>query len=86
MRAIDSPVRQLNQNNSALLSLVINCPTGCETFVTRVLHTLTDKKGVEPRLLEAIRQLMNGQRRDIRFLIPVLGALTKRFAISAREQ
>lgn len=78
MRAVDAPVRQLDQSNLALLDLVRNCPPYCETFVTRILHTLTDKKGVEPQLIDAIRDLMKGERRDIRFVIPVLGALTKK--------
>ena len=78
MRAVDAPVRQLEQNNPDLLELVRDCPPSCETFVTRVLHTLTDKKGVEPQLIDAIRDLMKGDRRDIRFVIPVLGALSKR--------
>jgi len=83
MRAVDAPVRQLEQNNPDLLELVRDCPPSCETFVTRVLHTLTDKKGVEPQLIDAIRDLMKGDRRDIRFVIPVLGALSKSEVIEA---
>ena len=79
MRAVDAPVRQLSQSNKAVLELIRDCPTNCETFVTRVLHTLTDKRGVEPQLLDSIRSLMESEKRDIRFVIPVLGALSKTF-------
>ena len=41
MRAVDAPVRQLDQSNPALLDLVRNCPTNCESFIT--IYHLFDK-------------------------------------------
>jgi len=76
-RALDGPVRGLEQTNPDLLNLITNCPDHCESFITRVLHILTDKNTFSPELVDAVRTLMKSKQMEVRFLIPVLGALTK---------
>ena len=73
----DAPVRQLDQTNGDLLELIKNCPFNCESFIIRVLYILTDKNTCQPELVDAVRHLMKSKQMDVRFLIPVLGALTK---------
>ena len=75
---LDGPVRGLEQTNPDLLNLITNCPDHCESFITRVLHILTDKNTFSPELVDAVRTLMKSKQMEVRFLIPVLGALTKR--------
>ncbi len=75
-RAIDAPVRRLSQTNPSFLMLVKNIPEGCESLITRVLHIVTEKR-VEQELIDAIKHIMSTKRRDIRFMIPILGVLPK---------
>lgn len=43
LRLLEAPVRLLGHDNTALLSLIEECPKGAETLVTRVIHILTEK-------------------------------------------
>ena len=50
LRLLEQPVRGMGMDSPQLLRLVEECPKGAETFVTRVIHILTDKSKYTQKL------------------------------------
>ncbi|CAG5098850.1 Oidioi.mRNA.OKI2018_I69.XSR.g16034.t1.cds [Oikopleura dioica] len=82
-RAMEAPVRRIPQTNVTFLDLVKNMPEGCESLVTRILHIVTKNGIVEQELIDAIKHVMSTDRRDIRFMIPILQVLPKEEVVEA---
>lgn len=60
-----------------LLALIAACPKGAETLITRIIYICTDKSAPTPELVSRVRELYQNKVADVRFLIPVLSALSK---------
>ncbi|PRD34047.1 UNVERIFIED_CONTAM: Symplekin [Trichonephila clavipes] len=83
LRALEIPVKKMSMASPELLRFVENCPQGAETFVTRIIHILTDKATPSAELVSRVRDLYQKRVQDVRFLIPIINGLTKREVIAA---
>ncbi|GFT30810.1 symplekin [Nephila pilipes] len=83
LRALEIPVKKMSMTSPELLRFVENCPQGAETFVTRIIHILTDKASPSAELVARVRDLYQKRVQDVRFLIPIINGLTKREVIAA---
>ncbi|KAF8795634.1 Symplekin like protein [Argiope bruennichi] len=83
LRALEIPVKKMSMASPELLQFVENCPPGAETFVTRIIHILTDKAPPSAELVARVRDLYQKRVQDVRFLIPIINGLTKREVIAA---
>ncbi|GIX99472.1 symplekin [Caerostris darwini] len=83
LRALEIPVKKMSMTSPELLRFVENCPQGAETFVTRIIHVLTDKAPPSIELVSRVRDLYKKRVQDVRFLIPIINGLTKQEVINA---
>ncbi|KAJ8620955.1 hypothetical protein MRB53_029484 [Persea americana] len=64
-------------SSSELFGIISDPPTGSETLLMQVLHTLTDGTVPSPELLSTVRRLYDSKLKDVEILIPVLSFLSK---------
>lgn len=83
LRALEQPVKNMSMDSPELLQFVEACPQGAETFVTRLIHILTDKAPPSLELVSRVRDLYHRRVQDVRFLIPIITGLSKREVIAA---
>ncbi|KAG8198083.1 hypothetical protein JTE90_020913 [Oedothorax gibbosus] len=83
LRALEVPVKNMSMSSPELLRFVETCPQGAETFVTRIIHILTDKAPPSAELVSRVRDIYEKRVQDVRFLIPIITGLKKREVIAA---
>lgn len=60
-----------------LFGIISDLPTGSESLLMQVLHTLTDGTVPSPELVFTVRKLYDSKLKDVEVLIPVLPFLSK---------
>lgn len=84
LRAIETPVKKLGQNNVELLKLIENCVGGSETLITRIIYILTEKTTPTQELVNRVKELHASKAsEDVRILIPVVCGLSKKELLQA---
>ncbi|XP_077217666.1 HEAT repeat-containing protein isoform X2 [Tasmannia lanceolata] len=64
-------------SSSELLGIISDPPTGSESLLMQVLHTLTDGTVPSPELIFTVRMLYDSKLKDVEILIPILSSLPK---------
>lgn len=77
LRAIEIPIRRMGAESAELLTLIESCPKGAETLITRIVYVLSEKQAPTVELVNKVRELYQSKVPDVRFLIPVINALTR---------
>ncbi|KAJ0089238.1 hypothetical protein Patl1_31343 [Pistacia atlantica] len=68
-------------SSSGLLEIISDPPSGSESLLMQVLHTLTDGTVPSPELIFTIRKLYDSKLKDVEILIPVLPFLPREEAL-----
>ncbi|XP_044496131.1 uncharacterized protein LOC123218660 isoform X2 [Mangifera indica] len=68
-------------SSSGLLEIISEPPSGSESLLVQVLHTLTDGTVPSPELIFTIKKLYDSKLKDVEILIPVLPFLPREEAM-----
>ncbi|XP_067941603.1 symplekin-like [Watersipora subatra] len=83
LRLMEAPIKQLGMDSPELFSFIKNSPVGSETLITRIIHILTERQVPSSELVDIVKDLYRERVADVRFLIPVLGGLSKSEIVAA---
>jgi symplekin len=86
LKMLETPIKSMGMSSTELMRLVEEFSPGCETFVLRIIHILTESSMPSDELVEKVKNLYENRIPDVRFLIPIISGLGKKEIIKALPQ
>lgn len=84
LRTLEAPVKQMGAGSEELLQLIVECPKGAETMLTRIIYILTEGRS-EPdaELVRCVRNVYMNRVGDVRLIAPIINGLSRSDVIEA---
>ncbi|XP_050547676.1 symplekin-like, partial [Daktulosphaira vitifoliae] len=86
IKLLPQPIQKMPMNSPEMLRLLEDIPKGAETMVTRVLHIVTEKEIPSIELVSMVKKLFDNQLVEVRFLVPVMSGLDKKYILNVLPQ
>ncbi|XP_022182755.1 symplekin [Myzus persicae] len=86
IKLLPQPIQNMPMNSVEMFRLLEDIPKGSEAMITRVLHTITEKEIPSTELVSRVKKLYENQIVEVRFLVPIISGLDKKYILNALPQ
>ncbi|VVC29902.1 Armadillo-type fold,Symplekin C-terminal,Symplekin/Pta1, N-terminal,Armadillo-like [Cinara cedri] len=86
IKLLPQPLQNIPMNSAEIFRLLEDLPKGAEAMIIRILHILTEKETPSIELISRVKKLYDKQIVEVRFLVPILPGLDKKYILNALPQ
>ncbi|XP_050439489.1 symplekin [Adelges cooleyi] len=86
IKLLPQPIQNMPMNSPEMFRLLEDIPKGAETMVLRVLHIATEKEIPSIELVSKVKKLYDNQLVEVRFLVPIMSGLDKKYILNVLPQ